>query len=106
MKRTEAARETSEALKSTEAAIAAALESAEQTLARLISAKAELGLTGTVGDAAIARMRDVVAALQDAETTAFDSHAEAAVALKSVDLRARAGITCPEFIIKGSAQAA
>jgi hypothetical protein len=70
MKRTEVAREASDQLKETEAAIDAALASARATLNRLVAAKSELGLSGTMGDRSIARMREVVAALEEAGTVA------------------------------------
>lgn len=76
MKRIQIAREVRDELHATEAAMDALLAQTEATLARMLAAKAELGLTGTVGDAAIARMRDTVADLQGARETLVESHQE------------------------------
>jgi hypothetical protein len=92
MKRTEVVRQASDQLKETEAAIDVALVSARATLNRLVAAKSELGLTGTMGDRSIARMREVVAALEEAGTVALESHADAYDVYKAVDFKGAVAI--------------
>lgn len=95
MKRTEVVRECVDALHTTEASLAATLASATQTLERLAAAKAELGLTGTVGDACMARLRDTVAALGEAEAALIEAHQGAYRIAKATNLRTSAGPVNP-----------
>lgn len=92
MKRTEVAREVRDELHATEAAMEAMIVQAEATLARLRSAKAELGLTGTMGDAAIARMGDTVAALHGARESLIESHQESYAVLQATNIRGVASV--------------
>ena len=87
MKRTQVARHTAEVLHTAEESLEATLANSKAALERLIAAKTELGLTGTVGDAAIARWADAVATLEQAQREMFESHKEAAAVLKAVDIR-------------------
>jgi hypothetical protein len=87
MKRTEVAREVRDALHATEASLEATLASSQATLARMIAAKSELGLTGTMGDAAIARMRESIDALERAYDSMFEGHHEAYTVLKATNIR-------------------
>lgn len=87
MMRTQVAREVRDELHATEAAMEAMIVQAEATLARLVSAKGELGLTGTMGDAAIARMRDTVAELHGARQALIESHQEAYTVLQATNIR-------------------
>lgn len=87
MKRTQVAREVRDHLHATEAAMDAVVANAEATLARMVLAKTELGLTGTMGDAAIARMRDTVAGLKQARFDLADSHNESYTVLRSTQIR-------------------
>jgi hypothetical protein len=80
----------------------AALADARRTLERLQSAKAELGMTGSLGNAAIARMRDSVAALEDAREAMIESHQECYTILKSTNIRGVA--SSPTVFPEGSAQ--
>ena len=95
MKKTMVARECAQALHATEASLEATLVSAKATLERLTAAKTELGLTGTMGDACIARMQDTVASLEAALEEIYASHREAYTAMKAVDYRGRMSIWVP-----------
>jgi hypothetical protein len=90
MNRTQVAREVADSLHATEASLEATLESARQTLERMIVAKAELGLTGTMGDAAIARVRDALTTLEDAYICISEGHQEAYTVLKATNIRGTA----------------
>ena len=87
MKRTLVAREIADSLHATEASLEATLASSRATLERMLAAKAELGLTGTVGDAALARVRESVAAMEQARALMIDGHEEAYAVMKAIDIR-------------------
>jgi hypothetical protein len=93
MKRTQVARECADALHGTEASLEATLISARKTLERLTAARAEMGLTGTVGDAGLARIRESVAALEEAAALIREGHQEAYAVLKTVDVRTSMELT-------------
>jgi len=81
------ARQVRDELHGAEASMEKALSDARATLERLVSAKTELGLTGTMGDAAIARMRDSVAALEGARELMIESHQESYTVLQLTNIR-------------------
>lgn len=87
MLRTMVARQVRDELHGAEASMEKALADARSTLERLVAAKTELGLTGTMGDAAIARMRDSVAALEGARELMIESHHESYTVLKLANIR-------------------
>ena len=87
MQRIQVAREVRDALHATEASLEATLATSRETLARMISAKTELGLTGTMGDAAIARVRETVATLEQAYAALAEGHGEAYRILKATNIR-------------------
>lgn len=87
MLRTMVARQVRDELHGAEASMEQALTDARATLDRLVSAKTELGLTGTLGDAAIARMQDSVAALEAARESMIESHQESYAVLKLTNIR-------------------
>jgi hypothetical protein len=87
MMRTQVARSVRDELHGAEASLATALADARRTLERVTSAKAELGLTGTMGDSAIARMRDSVAALEEARQSMIESHMECYTILQATNIR-------------------
>ena len=89
MKRTQVARECADALHATEASLEGALASAKATLERLSTAKVEMGLNGTLGDAGLARMAGTVAALEQALEEMYASHREAYGVMQAIDLRGR-----------------
>lgn len=93
MKRTQVARECADALHATEASLEATLASSRQTLERLLAARAEIGLTGTVGDAGIARLQEVVATLEQAQSVLIEGHQEAYRVMQSLNLRTRMDVT-------------
>ena len=95
MKRTQVARHTAEVLHTAEESLEATLANAKAALERLTAAKTELGLTGTMGDAAIARWAECVATLEQAQREMFESHKEAAAVLKAVDIRGVAWTIIP-----------
>jgi hypothetical protein len=103
MLRTIVARQVRDELHGAEASLETALTDARATLERLIAAKTELGLTGTMGDAAIARMRDSVATLEQAQELMVESHRESYTVLKpptsaawrTADVRAGQGNRSP-----------
>jgi hypothetical protein len=87
MKKTVAARETADTMHAAEEALGMALQEAKTALARMKVAKVELGMTGTVGDAAIARWAESVQLLDEAWTTMVESHQDAYRALQAVNIR-------------------
>lgn len=87
MMRTMVARQVRDELHGAEASMDKALADARSALERLVAAKTELGLTGTMGDAAIARMRDTVDALLEARIALIESHQEAYTVLKATNIR-------------------
>ena len=95
MKRTEVARECAAALHATEESLEATLASAKQTLERLLAAKAELGLNGTVGDACVARMNETIAGLEQALDTVYAAHREAYGVMQGVSLRTKMDLYVP-----------
>ena len=95
MKKTMVARECAQALHATEASLEATLVSAKATLERLTAAKTELGLTGTMGDACLARMQDTVATLETALEELYASHREAYTVMKAVDYRSEMSAWVP-----------
>lgn len=97
MKRTQVAREVADSLHATEASLEATLVGARATLERLVAAKTELGLTGTMGDACIARWSEAVAALEAADAAMNESHRDAYRVMKATNIRATAGIVTPKF---------
>ena len=76
MMRTMVARQVRDELHAAEASMEKALADARSTVERMISAKSELGLNGTFGDAALARMTESVAALESARDLMIESHQE------------------------------
>jgi hypothetical protein len=90
MKKTQVAREVADTLHVAEASLEATLADARSALARLKAAKPELGLNGTVGDAAIARWAECVAALEEARAAMIESHQESYRVLKSVNIKTTA----------------
>lgn len=103
MKKIVVAREVADSLHATEASLEAALVSARRTLERMTAAKAELGLTGTMGDAALARVRESIAAMEHAGELMMEGHREAYRIHKTVDPRNRAEIvnTPPGMLAPG-----
>ena len=87
MKRSIAARETSDTMHDAEDAMTKALSEAKRALVRLKAAKTELGATGTLGDAAIARWAECVELLDSAQTTMRESHEEAYRVYKMLNIR-------------------
>lgn len=87
MMRTMVARQVRDELHGAEASVDKALADARSALERLVAAKTELGLTGTMGDSAIARMRESVDALQEARALMIESHMDSYAVLKATNLR-------------------
>ena len=96
MKKTQIAREVADSLHTSEAAIAAALQESRETLSRLKAAKVELGLTGTMGDSAIARWTESVATLEAAQSAMFESHADCHRVMKLTNIRGVGSTLLPE----------
>lgn len=67
------------------------LETSRQALERLIAAKSQLGLTGTMGDAAIARVREAIKAMEQAQGVFIEGHHEAYAVVKAIDFRHEMG---------------
>jgi len=95
MKKVQVIRETGDVLHEAEAAVEATLASAKLAVERLIRAKAELGLNGTVGDAAIAGFVDAVALLEEARTSMYEGLRDAQEVAKLLDLRSYASTMIP-----------
>jgi hypothetical protein len=93
MKRTQVAREVRDALHTTEASLDATIASTRAAIERMLAAKAEMGLTGTIGDAALARMQESLAAMEEARASMIDGHQEIYAIMKALDLRTVAGPT-------------
>lgn len=87
MKRTQVVREVADALHATEESLQATLASSRETLERLIAAREQLGLTGTVGDACVARMKEAIASMEEANEVMWESHVEAHTIMKTLNLR-------------------
>lgn len=76
MRTTKIACEVRDGLYGVEAELAAVLASAKAFEAQLVKARADVGLKGNYGDAAIARVRDVVASLEAAKEDMISGHSE------------------------------
>jgi len=87
MMRTQVAREVAAELHTAEASLDKALADVRATLDRMVAAKGELGLTGTMGDGSIARLRDTEAALLQAREALIESHQEAYAVMKATNIR-------------------
>ena len=87
MKRTQVAREVADALHATEASLEATLASARKTLDRMVAAKAELGLTGTMGDASLARVREAIESIEQSRELLWEGHQEAYAVMQTVYIR-------------------
>lgn len=87
MKRTEVVREAADALHTAEAAVETAIIEAQAALDRLSLARKELGLTGTMGDAMIARVTETVATLHDGRAKLIEGHQEAYAVLQAINIR-------------------
>ena len=94
MKKIEVVRDVAGTLHGAEEALGAALAESKRALARLKAAKSELGLTGTVGDAAIARWAECVAALEEARSAMVESHRESYRIMQLLNIR-QAAILIP-----------
>lgn len=70
-----------------EASMDAQIKAAKAYVDRLSTAKSELGLTGTIGDATIARAQGCVAALEIARAELWESHDEVYTVMKAVNIR-------------------
>jgi len=93
MNKTQVAREVADALHKTEASLEATLAGARRTLERMVAAKAELGLTGTLGDAGLARIREAVEALETSADLIWEGHQEAYAVMKTVYIRPMMPVT-------------
>ena len=91
MLRTTAVRETRDELHKAEAAMRQAMEDARSAQQRLIAAKKDLGLTGTMGDRAIARWTESVETMEQSYELMVEAHQEAYAVLKATNLRHVAG---------------
>lgn len=87
MKRTQVVREVADELHKAEAVIESAVAESEAALQRLISARKELGLTGTLGDAAIARVRESLASMREARTSFYEGHEEVYRIYQMLDMK-------------------
>ena len=81
--RTEICCEVRDMLWALEAGHDAQLKAAQAYVERLELAKSELGLTGTMGDATIARAKEHLASLEKSRTELTESHEEAFAVLKT-----------------------
>ncbi len=91
MLRTDAVRQTRDELHKAEAAMQKAMEDARLAHQRLIAAKKDLGLTGSMGDRAIARWGESVETMEQAWELMVEGHQEAYAVLKYTNLRHVAG---------------
>jgi hypothetical protein len=76
MKRIQICRNVRDEVHDVEARLEAALAGSKELVETLRKARAGLGLTGTVGDAAIARAEEAAAALEQAKAAMIESHVE------------------------------
>jgi hypothetical protein len=76
MKRTQVVREAADAMHVAEASMEQTLATSRQALEHLVAAKSQLGLTGTLGDAAIARVEEAIVAMEQAQATFIEGHNE------------------------------
>jgi hypothetical protein len=90
MKKTELVRGCADAMHVAEDGLEATLAAARTALESLKATKAGLGLTGTMGDAAIARWTESVQALEEACEAMRLSHGEAYRVVKTVNIRGTA----------------
>ena len=81
--RTDVCCEVRDLLWALEAGHDAQIEAARAYVARLELAKTELGLTGTMGDATLARAKDHLATLEKSRMELTESHEEAFAVLKA-----------------------
>lgn len=95
MKKIEVVRDVATTLHGAEQAVGAAVIEAKKGLQRLKAAKAELGLTGTLGDAAIARWAESVATLEAALDEMMESHGESYRIMQMLNLRSVAAGDLP-----------
>lgn len=86
-RKAEVIREVTDELHAVEAAYSAALAELKKAEERIVRARAELGLNGTFGQAAVARIRDSVAAAEDAQASLIDCHRECYTVYKSLNIR-------------------
>ena len=91
MKRTQICRRVRSEVTTVEASLEATLAGSMQLVESLRAARKELGLNGTVGDAAIARLEASVAAMEEAKAAMYEGHAELYQILQSFRLPAFAG---------------
>jgi len=87
MKKTEVAREVADAFHVAELSLDAALSDAKAALARATAARSELGMTGTLGAAGIARVTAAVAALEEARANMVEGHQDAYRILQLLNIR-------------------
>ena len=99
MKKTEVARLLRDDLFAREQAIAAELVKANAFVDHMRRARAELGLTGTLGDGAIARGKDAVASLEQAKADLAAAHEELHAIMKMTNIR---GVAAFEKLPTGS----
>jgi hypothetical protein len=82
--RTEVCCEVRDALWALEASHDAQIEAASAYIARLEQAKGEMGLTGTMGAATLARAKEHLATLKQSRVELTESHEEAFTLLRSL----------------------
>ena len=87
MTKKEVAHGCADALHATEESLEATIASAREAMERLIGAKAQFGLTGTVGATGLARMQESIRALEEARDELHGAHREAYRILRTVDPR-------------------
>jgi len=87
MKKTEVAREVADALHVAELSIDTAISDAKAALARATAARSELGMTGTLGDAGIAKATAAIAALEEARANMVEGHQEGYRILQLLNIR-------------------
>lgn len=81
------AREIRDDLYALEAGVLTQLEAARSYVTRLETARVELGMTGTLGDAAVMRAKDAVAALETVYAELLDHHDEIVMVKEAINLR-------------------
>lgn len=93
MSRTRIALEVRAQLGEAEQALVAALEKYEKLGPGLEQALKDLGVTGTVGQSALARIQETVEALRGVESLAIETHAEYETLRVGLGFRHVAGLT-------------
>ena len=78
-------------LHATEAAVDAAMVEVTEMMAELVQARADLGLSATVGNGATAKFAEAVQALAMARTAVVDAHAQLDETRLRIGLRTRMG---------------